>query len=164
MSVYRPKHDPPSAWDRALLHPGVAVFGLWAVPNGALIFADPFIPDIVFSRSLGEIPYVLATAIGLFLMLGGAFVVVGVLNHWPSRAHAWALEACGWVWIAGGYLAYTVAVINTFPSSINAWGSSLAIVTLAVLRILALWSIYRAALSQAHSRVTGQRQAAPSVE
>ena len=163
MSVYMARKDPPSITDRTLSHPGLVQPAAWTMLVALQIAADPYVPTLLFSIALGEVRPWAATMMGVFMLLGGAAVVVGILNSWDNRTRAWALEKAGWILVSTGWLVYAILVMRVFPGSTISWGSALLTPLIGVVRVRALTHIERQA-QRAREVMAAETQSVPVVD
>ena len=136
--VYKPLNNPPSWWDRLLVHPMDTTVAVVSILFGAIISLSICIPGFVPSKSMEQMPLFIGVLLAAFLAAGGALTLIG-LNWWGDVvSHGWALERFGWLVSAGGFVGYSISVAWRFPDSVFAWGVPLA---LGLGGLLRFWSI-----------------------
>lgn len=127
-SQYIPGHEPPSMWDRYLMHPYEIPLGVAAGAIGPLILLSAF-TSLDVSRSLAEAPVWLATLIGVALTTGAPVFLAGILNpRWlpfgPIRAMT--VGMVGAILLSTGGIAFGIGILG------NSLGTITAIFTLAI--------------------------------
>lgn len=161
MSQYVPRNEPASWGDRLLSHPGLVLVAWWSMMVAIQVVLDPFVPSALFSRSLGEIPAWLGSAMGSTIGGGGTAVLIGILNRWDNRTRAWAVEKAGWVLLSAGWVAYALVVMRAYPGSTISWGTPMVYALIAVVRCTALRLTERDAMTKRDAIATGELSAAP---
>lgn len=146
--VYKPVHDPPTLWDRMLVHPLEAIVSLLSLGFGAIVLSGLIIPGFSPSPSLQEMPFVIVLFEGIFLTLGGGLAFIGLQWFGDDVSTGWALERFGWLLAGGGFLTYAISVSWHFPSSVLAW---VVPGTLGLGAILRCWVLV---LIERHTRLT----------
>lgn len=137
----RARHEPPSPVDHILAHPAETVLAGWWAMIGVILLVAQVIPGAVASPSITSLPALLAYALAGTIGLGGAAAMAGIL--WPGKrlTTAWAIERTGWILGAGGWTAYLTAVTTRYPESLVSISIAAAMVSVAVLRVIALYSL-----------------------
>lgn len=136
--VYKPRHDPPTWWDRLLVHPMDTGVALLAIQFAALITLSLMVPGFVPSRSMEELEMWIVFLVAASLGTGGLLAVVGLNWRGDEVSHGWALERFGWILASAGFAAYSVTVLTHFPGSLFSWAVPAALSLMSGLR---LWSV-----------------------
>lgn len=136
--VYRPLRNPPTWFDRLMVHPLDTTVAAVCLVFAALLLASTLFEGFVPSRSLEEMPQYIRAALSLAFLGGGVLVLVGL--NWMGEvvSKGWALERFGWLLSAGGFVGYSISVSWHNPASVFAWGIPTALALGALLRF---WSI-----------------------
>lgn len=166
MSTFLPAHEPPLWWERCLSQP-IVVIAAWSVAVAIQVLVDPWMPNYAPSISLGELPTWTAVWLSAGIGTGGTTALIGILNSWDNRSRAWAVERAGWILQSVGWVGYAVVVIDEFPASTIAWGSSLALALMGVLRVIALHLMEkqtRRKLAEVDEAITGPQEVQPTDE
>lgn len=138
--VYHPLNDPPTWWDRVLVHPldnAVALLSfLFGITAGSALLFPQYVP----STSMDNMPSAVVAAVALFLAAGGVLEILGL--HWWGDvvSDGWAFERFGWLLSVGGFTTYAVAVAISYPNSTYAWGVPLVLSLGCLLRF---WSVVK---------------------
>lgn len=146
--VYKPKHDPPTWWDRLLVHPmdtGVAVL---AIQFSALIAVSVMVPGFVPSKSMDQLEMWVVILVAAALGNGGLLAVIGLNWRGDEVSHGWALERFGWILAASGFAAYSLTVLTHFPDSLFSWAVPAALGLMSGLR---LWAVFKIERSMRHT-------------
>ena len=157
VGLYVPSHYPPRLWERFVRQP-IAWLSIWSALIGVQVALDPFVPTVLFSRSLGEIPWAVGVGVGITLIAGGTTAAVAMLRDWPTDpATGMSIEMIGQWLIVAGQIAYAMSVFMAYPWSTIAWGSAaLGLGFTALLRNLALMLTLRRSRAEAKARNTGE--------
>lgn len=138
--VFHPTNNPPTLWDRMLVHPLDNAVGaisvLFGLTAGMSLVVSGFSP----SASVDDMPWGVIFALSVFLLAGGIMALVGL--HWTGDtvSDGWALERFGWLLSSAGFIVYTIAVYSSFPNSMYSWGVPLMLSLGCALRV---WSVVR---------------------
>lgn len=136
--VYKPVNNPPTLWDRLLVHPMDTTVAVVSLLFGVIIGLSICVPGFIPSQSMEQMPLFVAALFAVFTFAGGVLTLIG-LNWWGDVvSHGWALERFGWLVSVGGFLGYAISVAWRFPDSVFAWGVPLA---LGLGGLLRFWSI-----------------------
>lgn len=108
--VYRPLRNPPTWFDRLMVHPLDTTVAAVCLVFAALLLASTLFEGFVPSRSLEEMPQYIRAALSLAFLGGGVLVLVGL--NWMGEvvSKGWALERFGWLLSAGGFVGYSISV------------------------------------------------------
>lgn len=138
--VYQPTRNPPSWWDRLLVHPlDSSVAGI-AILFSVLTCLSLLVPEFIPSKSMDRMPWWIVVAVSGFLGTGGLLAIIGLNWQGDSVSKGWALERLGWMLACGGFATYAMAVCFHYPASIFSWSIPLALGGGAALRY---WSVVR---------------------
>lgn len=141
--VYHPLRNPPTWWDRLLVHPVDASVAALVYFMGLLAAVSVFLPEFVPSLSLEEIPLPLRVVMAIFLIAGGLFILVGLNWIGDEVSWGWAIERFGWLLAAGGLLTYGMSVLSSYPGSAFSWGLPLFLAGGSLLRFISIIKIER---------------------
>lgn len=138
--VYHPTNNPPTLWDRLLVHPLDNTVALLAVMFGLTSGASLFAPDFIPSATMHELAWPVVALVSAFLLGGGVVGLIGL--HWcgDTVSDGWALERLGWLLSFAGLLVYAISVGASYPSSLYAWGVPLGLALGCALRV---WSVVK---------------------
>lgn len=136
--VYRPLRNPPTWWDRLMVHPLDTTVALVALVFSLLLALSVVFTDFKPSSSLEDMPTYICAAIAVAFAAGGTLVLVGLNWMGEEVSRGWALERFGWLLSAGGFIGYAIAVSWHHPASVFSWGIPSALALGALLRF---WSI-----------------------
>lgn len=140
----RARREPPDLRDHFLGHPAELVIAGWWVIVGALLGIAVAIPGASASPSVDRLHSIpLAAAMAITIGVGGALAIAGLL--WPGKhlTTAWAIERAGWIIGGAGWTTYLVTTIARYPTALVALSLAAAMVSVAVLRLAALWVVER---------------------
>lgn len=141
--VYQPLRNPPTWWDRLMVHPVDATVAALVYFMGLLSAVSVLLPSFVPSLSMEEMPLILRAVIAAFLILGGLFILIGLNWIGDEVSRGWAIERFGWLLAAGGLFTYGLSVLTTFPGSAFSWGVPLFIAVGSLLRFVSIIKIER---------------------
>lgn len=119
--VYRPTHNPPTHWDRVLVHPLESVVAALSLLFGVIVLAGLVLPGYSPSASLREMPVLIVLLEGLFMASGGVLASIGLQWTGDDVSTGWALERFGWLLSGAGFLTYAISVSRHSPDSTLAW-------------------------------------------
>lgn len=140
--VFHPLHDPPTVLDRFLAHGPSVIISIWSAVMGVALLVSA-VTGIQVSPSIFEFPKLVTIGVGVSGFLGGLVAALNLLRPLRRVDLSWAIEQSGW-WLAGAaWACYGVAVLWSFPASVIAWGTSLALALCAATRIIVLYLIER---------------------
>lgn len=123
--IYISIHEPPTVWDRFWAHAFQVTFTALSGLLGIAIIAGSLHPDWVPSKSIDQMPNLVAFVIGVFVFTGAALVIAGAL--WPGKLSGkLQLDRAGWILYGTGWGCYSIAVIYSYPESVISWGAHLA--------------------------------------
>lgn len=141
--VYQPHRNPPTWWDRLMVHPFDSTAAFIALLFGAFVALSLLVPEFVPSKSMDKMPWPVVVLVSGFLGTGGAVAMTG-LNWWGDNVSTgWALERCGWLLAAGGFITYSISVSWHYPESVFAWAIPLALGLGSAIRALSIVFIER---------------------
>lgn len=141
--VYKPLRNPPNWWDRLLVHPMDTTAAVVAVFFGALVALSLVLPEFIPSKSMDKMPWPVVILVSGFLGTGGGIALTG-LNWWGDNVSTgWALERCGWLLAAGGFVTYSISVSWHYPESIFSWLIPAALGLGSAIRFLSILYIER---------------------
>lgn len=138
--VYHPTNNPPTLWDRILVHPLDNTVALLAVMFGLTSGVSLMHPGFIPSASMEEMAWPVVSLVAVFLLGGGVVGLVGL--HWQGDtvSDGWALERLGWLLSFAGLLVYAISVGASYPNSLYAWGVPLGLSLGCALRV---WSVVK---------------------
>lgn len=146
--VYHPTRNPPSWWDRILVHPLDTTVAIVSVLFGVLVAFSLVFPEFTPSKSMDKMPWPVVILVSGFLGTGGLLALVGLNWEGDDVARGWAFERFGWLLAAGGFATYALAVSWHYPGSIFSWGVPLALGAGALIRVWSLALIERSTREQ----------------
>lgn len=123
---YTTDRRPPTNLDHLLAHPYSLWISAWQVLAGSVVVAATLF-DISVSQSVQRLPQWLMAAIACLLIVGGASVIRGLLNDDDDLMVGWRIERTGLVLSATAWATYSIVLAVTFPGSLLAWTSGLAL-------------------------------------
>lgn len=139
--VYHPSRNPPSLWDRFLVHPWDNVMGFLVAAVGLLLGVSGIFPvDTGPFQNIEGMVAVIST--GIVLLVGGILAIVGL--HWEDDdnvARGWQIERTGWILVSGGALSYLIAVLATDIDSALSSLTTIAILAGSSVTALSRWYI-----------------------
>lgn len=135
--VYHPDNDPPTRWDRILVHPYENVISGFCILFGILLCTYVILP----SPSMDLLPWWVSLVIGIPVLTGGALSLVGL--HWHTKndediAEGLALDRLGHGLQAAALAGFTAAILVFYPGSASSWLISLTIMTGSLLRVISV--------------------------
>lgn len=136
--VYQPLRNPPSWWDRVLVHPMEMTVAFMAIAFGAFVALSLITPDFIPSKSMDRMPWPVVVLTSGFIGTGGALALVGLNWVGDKVSLGWALERFGWLLTVAGFAAYSISVSWFYINSVFSW---LVPAFLGVGSILRWWSI-----------------------
>lgn len=145
-STYVPLNDPPTLWDRVLIHTMEMAISVIMFVSGAKLIL--FVLGAARTEARGGpdrlhgMPPLVLALIGAVLILGAVLTLVAL--NWRAlhdMGRGWALERFGWSLVIAGMLSYTICVLSYFPDGIVDIPKFLLISLAAVIRIFALRKI-----------------------
>lgn len=119
--VYQPVRNPPSWWDRMLVHPMDTTVALVSLIFGILAAVSLFTSAFTPSKSMDQMPLLVVMLVSSFLAAGGVLSIVGLNWHGDDVSTGWALERFGLLLSGGGFVAYAISVSWHYPESIFSW-------------------------------------------
>lgn len=139
--VFQPSRNPPTWWDRLLVHPLDTTVAFISVVFGTIVILSALIPVFVPSKSIDKFPFWVAVAVAVFLVAGGLLAVIGL--NWPGDEvdHGWALERFGWMLSSGGLITYALTVAYSYIGSVFSWGIPLMLGIGCVIRVISVQKI-----------------------
>jgi len=114
--------------------------GFISVFFGVVVHLSLLLPGFVPSKSMDQMPGILAALIGLFLIVGGGLALLGLYWRGDVVSLGWRLERSGWVLAAGGFFTYAMSVAWHYPGSLFAYGIPLLLGVGCVFRA---WSVLK---------------------
>lgn len=141
--VYQPTRNPPSWWDRLLVHPMDSTVAAVSLIFGALAATSLLAPGFIPSKSMEQMPLLVVILVSVFLAAGGTLSLIGL--NWPGEdvSTGWALERFGLLLSAGGFIAYAISVSWHYPESVFSWVVPLLLGLGGLLRCLSVLMIER---------------------
>lgn len=138
--VFRPTNDPPTLWDRLLVHPLDNTVAAISVLTGLTAGLSVLVPGFQPSAALEVMPWGIIAALSVFLVGGGIMAVIGL--HWmgDTVSDGWALERFGWLVSFAGFIVYTISIYSALPGSMYGWGLPLVLGLGCALRV---WAVIR---------------------
>ncbi len=141
--VFHPARNPPSWWDRILVHPFDMTAGLVAVIFGVLMILSLSMPDFTPSNSMDKMPWPIIVLVSGFLGTGGLLALIGLNWRGDNVSTGWGLEQFGWWLAAGGFATYSITVSWHYPGSLFSWGIPLALSAGSAARAISIIMIER---------------------
>lgn len=138
--VFQPLRNPPSWWDRVLVHPMEMMIAATAVIFGVLVALSLVAPDFIPSKSMDRMPWPVVILTSGFIGTGGSLALVGVNWAGDKVSLGWALERFGWLLTIAGFASYSISVAWFYPHSVFSW---LVPALLGIASGLRWWSIVR---------------------
>lgn len=142
--VYLPTRNPPTWYDRLLVHPfdnavGFLCFAFGALIAAAFLSGGAYVP----SSSIEKLPMHIGFVVSSCLATGGVLSLLGL--HWTGEtvSRGWHIERFGWLFVTAGLAGYGIAVAWHFPGSTASWLIPGVLATAAFLRFLSLIFIER---------------------
>ncbi|MDJ0321818.1 hypothetical protein [Pseudarthrobacter sp. PS3-L1] len=137
--VYKPLRNPPSWWDRMMVHPMDTVVAAVAVMFGVLVALSLLTPlGFIPSKSMDKMPWAIVVLVSGFLGTGGLLALVGLNFSGDNVSKGWAIERLGWLLSSGGFVTYAITVSWHYPGSIFSWSVPLALGMASALRCLSI--------------------------
>lgn len=120
--VYPPRHNPPSFMDRLLMHTSDAgVSALLTVPVALQVILAPLLPGYEPSNTLDTLSVIASIGMAVMLGAGGVLATMGLFWSGHVVSTGWALERCGWIFVAGGWSGFSYMALMGDPSTTLAW-------------------------------------------
>ncbi|GAB3889239.1 hypothetical protein [Terrabacter terrigena] len=117
---YSTDNRPPTVLDHLLAHPYAITFAVWQVIAGALAVLTTLFSFTV-SQAIERLPQPLVAATGILFALGGIQIVRGLLDDDDDLMQGWKIERTGLVLTIAAWLAFFIAIVWSFPSSVLTW-------------------------------------------
>lgn len=141
--VYKPLNDPPSLWDKILVHPMDFAVGLISVWFGVVTILAVIIDGFIPSPALEAIAPAIVFAVSTSLLLGGTTSLVGLFWNGDNLSTGWDLERVGWLMSTGGFISYSISVSMLYPFSVFSWGVPAGLALGCLLRFWAVVKLER---------------------
>ncbi|MET4059767.1 hypothetical protein ABIB35_001299 [Arthrobacter sp. UYP6] len=119
--VYQPTHNPPSWWDRMLVHPMDTAVAALSMVFGVFAAVSLFTPHFIPSKSMGQMPLLVVILVSSFLAAGGVLSLIGLNWSGADVSTGWALERFVLLLSGGGFVAYAISVSWHYPESVFSW-------------------------------------------
>lgn len=138
--VFHPENNPPTPWDRLLVHPMENAVAALSILFGLTSAFALIVPGFVPSNAMADMSWPIVACVAIFLAGGGLMGVIGL--HWQGDtvSDGWGLERFGWLLSFAGFLVYALTVAVAFPNSLFSWGTPLGLGLGCALRV---WSVVR---------------------
>lgn len=135
--------EPVSLLDRADAHAVEVTVATGCITLGGVILWVTAQPAGITRTPLSQMPEWVTVAIGLAIILGGILSLVGLLVTRRDISREITTEQAGWILIAAGWGAYSLAVLVLVPQgAVSAWAGGMF--TFAGLwRVRTLWKLER---------------------
>lgn len=155
--VFQPLRNPPSWWDRVLVHPMEMMIAATAIIFGVLVALSLVAPDFIPSKSMDRMPWPVVILTSGFIGTGGTLALLGLNWVGDKVSLGWALERFGWLLVLAGFISYSLSVVWFYPRSVFSW---LIPALLGIAALLRWWSILRIerATRQTIAEVKGRDQ------
>lgn len=136
--------QPPRIHDRAYARPGTTAISASALLVGTGLIGHAT-GTISGSDTLMALPGWLKIWLGVFLIVGGALALAGLLRAWHDLARGWRIESAGWILQVGAWAGLTGLLAYLVPFATITWPLTFAATMTAILRMRALTHIEREA-------------------
>lgn len=130
---YTTDRRPPTNWDHVLAHPLSICISAWQVLAGAGVLVS-LLWDFSLSTSMSRMPDPLVAGMCALLMLGGLFIIRGLLDDSDNLMTGWKTERTGLILSATAWAAYSITVAVSYPASVLSWTMTLAIAAAYLIR------------------------------
>ena len=130
---YTTDRRPPTNRDHVLAHPHAFVLAAWQIMAGVSVLAS-LLWDFTPSRSIARMPQPIIIGVCILLVIGGVFIVRGLLDDTDDLMTGWKIERSGLILSTTAWAAYAATVAWSFPGSALSWSLSLALAVMHVIR------------------------------
>ena len=130
---YTTDRRPPTNRDHLLAHPYSVGISAWQMVAGASLLAS-VLWGFGVSHSVSRMPDLLVSAIGALLLVGGMFVIRGLLDDSDDLMAGWRIERTGLILSATAWAAYSATIAYSYPASVLSWTSGLTLAAAHLIR------------------------------